>query len=165
MKPANSPVNHKHNRRGRRRWTWQRCTLKRSKSSHLPSPSCVCCGFSGHWCCCCLRWWWWLPCCGGTRHMCANTTPGLKKGNKERSFLGSSVTVRRYTQCSLSWRKNKLQTHNCFILGLKPYTFLWQDNSGHAYCAHITRPDPGLAPHHHCLFLFLESYTCSSYSR
>jgi hypothetical protein len=65
--------------------------------------------------------------------MCANTTPGLKKGNKERSFLSSAVTVRRYIQWrfALIYHKNIIMAANInckqttvFILGWKPYTFL-----------------------------------------
>jgi hypothetical protein len=34
-------------------------------------------------------------------YLYANMTPGLKKGNKERSFLGSAILIRKYIQCRL----------------------------------------------------------------
>jgi hypothetical protein len=89
-------------------------------------------------------------------------TPGLKKGNKERSFLGSAVLIRKYIQCRLiatclpiimeAKRKCKQITFSLFWTGSPKLCYdmkIWAC----AYWEHMTRLHLGLRTHHHCTYV------------
>jgi hypothetical protein len=91
-------------------------------------------------------------------YLCADMTPGLKKGNKERSFLGSAVLIRKYIQCRLiatclpiimeAKRKCKQITFSLFWTGSPKLCYdmkIWAC----AYREHMARLHPGPTPSLH----------------